>query len=172
MTLGKLTETEKKCDCPVQPSVYHRSLLLPASPPKNIWIVALGELRSYLTSLWKKKKNWKSNKKKMPTAWSILLAVRACGFLLLWINLTSSREPELPFCGLREILQYLRLTGKMGLITGFFHYILFELSLYTTTSTGEMRLPFPIHSMLHTTPHTDLALMGDDWYVINWLIDV
>lgn len=95
----------QKCDCPVQPSVYHRSLLLPALPPNNIWIVALGKLRSYLTLRWKK--NWKSKIKKMPTVWSILLAVRAYGLLLLWINLTSSREPELPSPGLGSTFQYL-----------------------------------------------------------------
>lgn len=109
----------------------------------------------------------------MPTVWSILLAVRTCGLLLLWINLTSSREPELPFCGFRWTFQCQCLSDvqvKWGWSLGYFHYVLFEVPLYTITSTGEIRLSLPVHSMPCTTAYTGLGF-DVGWLVIDWLID-
>lgn len=58
----------------------------------------------------------------------------------------------------------------MGLITGFFHYVLFELSLYTITSTREIWLSLFVHSMPCTTAYTGLGF-DVGWLVCDWLID-
>lgn len=161
MTLGKPTEAEKK-------SVQSNLLFITGHCfcPKHLncsfgWANELSNLVM--------KKIEKQNKENANSA--ILLAVRTCGLFLLWINLTSRQGTRAAFFWAQVDLSVSQsLTGKMGLITGFFLYVLSELSLYTTSSTGEIWLSLPIYSMPCITAYTGLGFEAG-WLICDWLVD-
>lgn len=166
MTLGKLTEAEMWLFSPT--FCLSQVIASACFTPKQLKNCSFGWAKELSNLVMKKS----LKEKKMLTVWSILLAVRTCGLFLLWINLTSRQGTRAAFCGLRWAFQYLSdLQVKWGWSLGFF--TMFYLSCPCTPQALQGK--FGSHSLytpcLAQQLTLDLALMWNDWYVIDWLID-